>query len=534
MGLASETEVDGTVDVTKIGQTVAVVLTTYNDTAFLREAISSVIAQKHPADEVIVVDDGSNVNPAPIVADFPQATLLRKINGGLSSARNLGLHFARSRYITFLDADDRFEPSAIEAGLACFVRRPEAAMVYGAHRRIRVDGTPLTSDLFQAIGDDAYADLLTGNRVGMHATVLYRRDVLLALGGFDEGLRRCEDYDLYLRLALSYPIASHPEIVAEYRWHGANVSNNREEMLRAVLVVLDRHRGKTRAHRKAWRAGRRNWKDWYEAGQLVQWNGQKPPAPRAAPWTPRRLVRSVVRRTTDFLRNSRLYRLLSRSRGSWPPPLGAVDFGQLGTSTPISLNFGWDRGTPIDRYYIETFLAQSAEDIRGGVLEIGDDAYSRRYGGPKITKQDVLYRDVNHPGATLAGDLTQPDVLPDAAFDCIVLTQTLQLIFDLERAVRRLHAALRPGGVLLLTVPGISQIDRGQWEDHWCWSFTAMSMRKLFEPHFEADLEINTHGNVFAATAFLQGVALEEIERARLDIHDPAYPVIITLRARKR
>jgi SAM-dependent methyltransferase len=214
--------------------------------------------------------------------------------------------------------------------------------------------------------------------------------------------------------------------------------------------------------------------------------------------------------------------------------LSAVDFGQLGTTTPISLNFGWDRGTPIDRYYIETFLDQRAEDIRGGVLEIGDDTYSRRYGGSKITKQDILHLDVNHPGASLAGDLTQANVLPEAAFDCIVLTQTLQLIFDLEQAVRRLHAALRPGGVLLLTVPGISQIDRGQWKNHWCWSFTAVSMRKLFEPHFAADLEINTHGNVFAATAFLQGLALEEIDRASLDIHDPAYPVIITLRARKR
>src|SRR5438270_5217556 len=309
MGLASEAEVVGTVDVTKIGLTVAVVLTTYNDSTFLREAISSVIAQKHPANEVIVVDDGSNVNPAPIVAEFPQVTLLRKGNGGLSSARNLGLHFARSRYITFLDADDRFEPNAIEAGLACFVRCPEAAMVYGGHRRIRADGKPLTSDLFQAIGDDPYTDLLAGNRVGMHATVLYRRDVLLALGGFDEGLRRCEDYDLYLRLALSYPIASYPEIVAEYRWHGANLSNDREEMLRAVLAVLDRHRGKTRAHRKAWRAGQRNWKDWYEAGQRVQWNGEELPVPPTRPERLRRLAGSVVRRTTGALRKS-LHRVL--------------------------------------------------------------------------------------------------------------------------------------------------------------------------------------------------------------------------------
>jgi SAM-dependent methyltransferase len=212
----------------------------------------------------------------------------------------------------------------------------------------------------------------------------------------------------------------------------------------------------------------------------------------------------------------------------------AVHFGFLGTTRPISRDFGWDRGTPIDRYYVENFLALKSADIRGRVLEIGDDAYSRRYGGSKITKQDVLHLDLKHPKATLLGDLTQPHVLPNEAFDCILLSQTLQLIFDLEKAVGRLHAALRPGGVLLLTVPGISQIDRGQWKDNWCWAFTEVSIRKLFARHFAPEMEIETHGNVFAATAFLQGAALEEVSRAKLDIHDPAYPVIITLRAYKR
>jgi GT2 family glycosyltransferase/SAM-dependent methyltransferase len=531
MGLSSEAEVNGIVDVTKVDESVAVVLTTYNDTTFLHEAISSVIAQKHPADEVIVVDDGSDVSPAPVFADFPQVMLLQKSNGGLSSARNVGLHFARSRYITFLDADDRLEPNAIEAGLACFARRPEAGMVYGGHRRIQADGKPLTVDIFRAVGEDAYADLLTGNRVGMHATVLYRRDVLLALDGFDEGLRRCEDYDLYLRIALNYPIASYSEIIAEYRWHGGNLSKDREEMLRAVLAVLDRHPGQTRAHRKAWRAGQRNWRAWYKTGQLEQWSGEK--VDGTVTRGLRRLVRFLATQMKDPLRKSRLHGLLSRDRGTWQPPRRAVDFGPLETATPISLNFGWDRGTPIDRYYIEGFLAERTADIRGRVLEIADDAYSQRYGGSKITKQDVLHLDVNHPNASLVGDLTQPDVLPDGVFDCILLTQTLQLIFDLEQAVRRLHAALRPGGVLLLTVPGISQIDRGQWGDRWCWAFTAVSIRKLFEPHFAPELEIKTHGNVFAATAFLQGAALEEVDRAKLDIYDPAYPVIITLRARK-
>jgi SAM-dependent methyltransferase len=532
MGPASRAEADRAADITNADESVAVVLTTFNDATFLREAVSSVVAQKRPADEIIVVDDGSDVSPAPLLAEFPQIALLCKSNGGLSSARNLGLYFARSRYITFLDADDRLQPNAIETGLACFARRSEAAMVYGGHRRIQAHGKPLGVGIFHALGNDAYADLLTGNHIGMHATVLYRRDVLLTLGGFDEGLRRCEDYDLYLRLALTYPIASHPEIIAEYRWHGANMSRDRGEMLRAVLAVHDRHHGQTPAQRKAWRKGQRNWRNWYETGQLEEWEGQI--VNRSVKRTLRRLALFAVMQTKDRLGSGRLRSLLSRARDKWPPPLGTVDFGQLGTTRPISLDFGRDRGTPIDRYYIESFLAHRTADIGGRVLEIGDDTYSRRFGGARITQQDVLHLDVQHPNASLVGDLTQPGVLPDGVFDCIILTQTLQLIFDLKQAVERLHAALRPGGVLLLTAPGISPIDREEWGDHWCWAITSVSIRKLFEPHFGPELEIQTHGNVFAATAFLQGAALEEVDRTKLDVCDPAYPVIVTLRARKR
>jgi glycosyltransferase involved in cell wall biosynthesis len=512
--------------------TVAVVVTTFNDAAFLGEALSSVMAQQHPADEVIVVDDGSDESPAPALACFPQVTLLRKRNAGLSSARNTGLHAARSRYILFLDADDRLQPNAIATSLACVSRNPETAMVYGGHRRIRSDGNSIGSDRFETVGEDAYASLLTGNRIGMHAAVLYRRDALLALGGFDESLRKCEDYDIYLRLAQRYPIEAHPDIIAEYRWHGANMSADPEQMLRAVLAVHDRHRGGTPGHRRAWRAGRRNWKEYYRAAASSEYSGNRTMTGRRAV---RHRIRSVVRRLEQKIRDGRLHRLLNNFRSTWPPPKNAINFGHLGSARPISLDFGWDRGTPIDRYYIERFLASRAEDITGNVLEIGDNTYSKRYGGAKIMRQDVLHVAVDHPDATITGDLTQEGVLPENTFDCIIFTQTLQLIFELEQAVCRLHRALRRGGVLLLTTPGISQLDRGEWGDRWCWSFTAVAVRRLFERHFPPDaLDVSTHGNVFAATTFLHGVALEEVDQKKLDVNDQAYPVVITLRAQKR
>ena len=216
------------------------------------------------------------------------------------------------------------------------------------------------------------------------------------------------------------------------------------------------------------------------------------------------------------------------------PPVGKVDFGDLCRTQPVSLNFGFDRGTPIDRYYIERFLAAHALDIRGRALEIGDAAYCKRFGGDRITHQDVLDISPDAAQATIIGDLSESGLLPEGAFDCLVLTQTLHLIYDMGAAVAEMHRALRPGGLVLLSVPGISQLDRGEWGKSWYWSLTQHSARRLFAEVFGPEnVEVEAYGNVFAATAFLQGIAVEEVDSARLDCYDEAYPVTLAVRARK-
>ena len=510
--------------------TVAVVITTYNDADFLHEALTSVALQQTVPNEIFVVDDGSEVSPAPIVAAFPEVRLIRKPNGGLSSARNMGLKAASSKFITFLDADDRFRPNAISSGLDCFARSPDAAMVYGGHIRIRADGAQLGDDNYRPASKDPYADLLAGNSIGMHGAVMYRRDILLAVDGFDEALRRCEDYDVSLRLARKYSVASHPEIVAEYRWHGGNMSMDTASMLRAVLAVHDRHREQTGARKQAWRVGRVAWRSWYKDGPRKDRDGERGNAALRQTG----LVRTALKRAKSRLRNGRLHKLFARILGLWPPPLGSIRLGDLGTTKPVSLDFGWDRGIPIDRYYIENFLQARASDIRGRVLEIADDAYSSRFGGSRITRQDILHLNAGNSRVTLVGDLTQPGVLPEDAFDCIVLTQTLHLIYDMKAALNHLHAALRPGGVLLLTVPGISQIDRGEWQKSWYWNLTSQSLTRLLSEVFDTtEFVVESNGNVFAAVAFLHGLVQEEVPPAKLLVNDAAYPVIVAARAQK-
>lgn len=212
--------------------------------------------------------------------------------------------------------------------------------------------------------------------------------------------------------------------------------------------------------------------------------------------------------------------------------MGAVRFGSLRRLTPISTDFGLDRGQPVDRHYIESFLEAHAADIRGRVLEILDDSYTQRFGAGRVERSDVLHVDPAYPGATFTGDLTHGETLPDSAFDCFILTQTLQYIYDVPAAIATVYRVLKPGGVVLATLPAITPTGGDDWP--WYWSFTAHSARRSFEEHFPpGSVEVRGHGNVLAAVAFLEGLAAGELHAEELAHNDPRYPVTYTVRASK-
>jgi len=214
-----------------------------------------------------------------------------------------------------------------------------------------------------------------------------------------------------------------------------------------------------------------------------------------------------------------------------PPEVGRVDLGDLDRAAPISGAYGFDRGQPIDRLYIERFLERHADSIRGRVLEIEDARYTQRF-GRGVTRSDVLHLHADHPGATLCADLTHAPQIPAASFDCVILTQTLQYVYDLHAAVDTVVRILAPGGALLLSVPGLSRTSDPLWEHRWMWNFTSRSVRRLLVDYFDADrIEVDGHGNLLAAVAFLHGLAVEDLGADRLAPSDPGYEVCITARA---
>lgn len=224
---------------------IALVINTYQQAHFLPASIESGLSQTVPFDEIIVVDDGSTDDPASVVARYPCVRLVTQHNAGLAAARNTGLIAASSSYVVFLDADDLLMPNAVRAGLACHALSPCIGLAYGAHRRVGPQGEPLGEDVYSDIGPDAFRAFLTGNAIGMHATVIYDRQKLCDIGGFDVSLPRCEDYDVYFRMAARHRIRSHPEVVALYRWHGQNMSADPSVMLKWVLRINDRQRPRT-------------------------------------------------------------------------------------------------------------------------------------------------------------------------------------------------------------------------------------------------------------------------------------------------
>jgi SAM-dependent methyltransferase len=195
--------------------------------------------------------------------------------------------------------------------------------------------------------------------------------------------------------------------------------------------------------------------------------------------------------------------------------------------------FGADRGRPIDRWYIERFLERHRGDVRGRVLEVAERTYTEWYGDGAVTSSDVLYAADGLPEATVVGDLTTGDGLPSRKFDCFICTQTLQFIYDVRAAVCGTHDVLSPGGVLLCTVPALSQtsrLDRDRWGD-W-WRFTSASVRRLLqEVYGVGNVSVMAHGNARVAASSLYGLAVEELDPADLEQDDDEYEVLITARA---
>jgi glycosyltransferase involved in cell wall biosynthesis/SAM-dependent methyltransferase len=539
---------------------VSVIIIFLDEERFIHQAIESVFCQTYGDWELLLVDDGSRDASTQIARRCAEQNPGRvqylehesHRNRGMSASRNLGLHHAKGDYIAFLDADDVWLPAKLERQLAIMKSQPVAAMVCGPVQWW-YSWTGNADDVQRdfVVAPSCPPDTLLKPpqlliHLLQHETVtttsgLLRRQAIDSVGGFEEifhGLY--EDQAFCAKFCLKAPVFVASECWYRWRKHpdsSCSVAVTSGEYRRARVKFLEWLEAYLHEQRitnsRVWSILRRElWRSRHPRLERIVVRLQRTAnkARRRVMKTARRVLPAAVRDRLRSLRHG------STHQPPRAPPVGAVDFGSLRRLMPVSRIFGFDRGVPIDRYYIERFLADHATDIRGNVLEIGDSSYTRRFGGDRVTRSDVLHAVDGNPQATLVADLTCADHLPSAAFDCIICTQTLMFIFDIRAALQALCRMLKPQGVLLVTVAGvshqISRHDMDRWGDYW--RFTSLSVRLLFEEIFPpTNIAVRAEGNVLAAMAFLHGLVVDDLRQEELDHCDPDYEVSIGVRAVK-
>lgn len=209
---------------------------------------------------------------------------------------------------------------------------------------------------------------------------------------------------------------------------------------------------------------------------------------------------------------------------------GLPRWGNLRRMKPFSDDFGWDRGTPVDRYYVDRFFERHRDEITGDVLEIDQSIYTRRYGHDLRTVHSVDIDSASNP--TFLCDVAHcENVLPSEAYDCFLLPCTLQHFRELELCLRNVLRVVKPGGVILANAAGLFRLDKVGLD---FWRPTPDGWRELLKRCWpDCTVTVEADGNCLAVVAINLGLALEELKPKELDSYDPRFPVVTNIYCRK-
>ncbi len=532
---------------------VSVVITAYNHSRYLPDAIESVLNQSWPAIELIVIDDGSTDNTADIIAHYPQVKYTYQPNKGLPAARNAGALISKGKYVVFLDADDMLYPDAIATNTQYFKQHPDCGFISGGHDLMNDEKTILPSKEWQRFPQkEHYKALLCCDYISMHAAVMYRRDVF-AFHQYDETLSACEDYDFYLQVAKDYPVFSHNIKLAAYRKHGNNMSGNVLHMYKSAMKVMRKHKDLQHhsSTKACYRIGKKDIRSHYAGlllSDLIRGKQVRPYLTKDLFSVLFLLNRKGVIRLGKYsvkrmgskgekyalALGRRINRLVKGGSQSLVPRPGNLWIKDLNRTTPFNKTAGTAGGGAIDRYYITEFLNQNAVCIAGNVLESLNASDAGGWGGASINSSKLLIN--NGEG--------QPVIIPESGttrqkqtpqYDCILLVQFLHQVYDYKKMMRFCFQSLKKGGVLLLTVPGISTTGYGgRNDDTPYWNFTGNAINRFLAEYFNpADIRVTTYGNVLAATALLHGIGASALTPLELSENDPNYQVIVAAKVTK-
>lgn len=343
-----------------------------------------------------------------------------------------------------------------------------------------------------------------------------RRDVWESLGGFDETLEGLVEYAFWLQLVGAghkAEVLSEPLVGRELSDGAPSNGLGDERHLQCFRAVIERHAAALQRDM---------------TGVLV--------SREVRFGTLREVHRDLLARRDEDLAQLDRLRAEAAHHRAYLVHHGrdTFEWGDLRRTDPVSRDWGYDRGVPIDRRYIEEFLAAHSSDVQGAVLEVQEDDFTLAFGGPRVTAHDILDIDPSNARATVLADLRAAHQLPSGAFDCLILTQTVHVIDDMAAALAECYRLLKPGGVLLATLPSASRVclEYGQHGD--LWRVTPGGARALLQSAFgPSDASYDVFGNVLTNAAFLHGLGCAELTDAEFETRDPYFPLLTGVRAKK-
>lgn len=248
---------------------VSVIIPTYNYANFLPTAIESVLNQTYKNFEIIIIDDGSADNTKQVCKEYGLVKYFYQKNKGLAAARNAGIQKSTGDYLVFLDADDWLEKDALEQNFSVIRNKPDVAFVSGNYYFLRAETNELDAVSVSVTGNH-YERLLQSNYIGMHAAVMFQRWIFNEFK-YDETLKTCEDYDLYLAITRKYPVIHHDKFIATYYFHASGLSHNYKAMIESIKSVLKKQSPyiKSAAEKYAYAKGLQQWKDYHTLMQAA-------------------------------------------------------------------------------------------------------------------------------------------------------------------------------------------------------------------------------------------------------------------------
>lgn len=229
---------------------VSIIIIAYNLESLIGEAIKSCLSQTYRNIEVIVVDDGSEDGTSQVVNGFDGVTLVTQLNsGGCSSPRNVGLKAAKGEFVSFLDGDDKYHPEKISKQVSLLLQYEYCGLVVSNYKNFsavgdsidhfstcrRIGGLPFINGSC-VIESSAALDILIDENFTIAGTPLYRKQLLVQVGGFDERLRACEDYEHIYRCMLLGPVIIDEQVSMYRRLHDSNLSSNTLRMLKNYVA----------------------------------------------------------------------------------------------------------------------------------------------------------------------------------------------------------------------------------------------------------------------------------------------------------